>query len=110
MDNIQWNDLTSKQKSFTFTEKSGFLIELLSDITPDEVLSLFLKKKVMRLLVTKTNRHANQKSFQHPNSNKKMKTHYFRRNEKIYLTDDLNTDATNSMLVNGLHLKFSVFT
>ncbi|KAF7383554.1 hypothetical protein HZH66_012904 [Vespula vulgaris] len=88
----------------------SLITELLSDITPDEVLSLFLKKKVMRLLVTKTNRHANQKSFQHPNSNKKMKTHYFRRNEKIYLTDDLNTDATNSMLVNGLHLKFSVFT
>ena len=65
LDNIQWNEFTNKQKSFTFTEKSGLLMELPSDITPGEVFSLFLNEKVISLLVTETNSCADQKLLHH---------------------------------------------
>ncbi|KOX80110.1 hypothetical protein WN51_09014 [Melipona quadrifasciata] len=32
LDNIQWNEFANKQQSFTFTGKSGFLMELPSNI------------------------------------------------------------------------------
>ncbi|KOX75170.1 Neuroligin-3 [Melipona quadrifasciata] len=54
LDNIQWNEFANKQQSFTFTGKSGLLMELPSNISPGEILSLFLDEKVMSLLVTET--------------------------------------------------------
>ncbi|KAK1137698.1 hypothetical protein K0M31_002194 [Melipona bicolor] len=54
LDNIQWNDFANKQQSFTFTGKSGLLMDLPSNISPGEVLSLFLGEKVINLLVTET--------------------------------------------------------
>ncbi|KOX76492.1 Division abnormally delayed protein [Melipona quadrifasciata] len=45
LDNIQWNEFANKQQSFTFTGKSGLLMELPSNISPGEVLSLFLDEK-----------------------------------------------------------------
>ncbi|KOX78918.1 hypothetical protein WN51_08677 [Melipona quadrifasciata] len=54
LDNTQWNDFANKQQSFTFTGKSGRLMDLLSNISPGEVLSLFLDEKVISLLVAET--------------------------------------------------------
>ncbi|KOX70228.1 hypothetical protein WN51_05664 [Melipona quadrifasciata] len=48
LDNIQWNEFANKQQSFTFTGKSGLLMELPSNISPGEVLSLFLDEKLAR--------------------------------------------------------------
>ncbi|KOX79355.1 hypothetical protein WN51_09193 [Melipona quadrifasciata] len=48
LDNIQWNEFANKQQSFTFTGKSGFLMELPSNISPGEVLSLLLDEKTLR--------------------------------------------------------------
>ncbi|KOX79100.1 hypothetical protein WN51_09910 [Melipona quadrifasciata] len=45
LDNIQWNEFANKQQSFIFTGKSGLLMDLPSNISPDEVLSLFLDEK-----------------------------------------------------------------
>ncbi|KAL2736885.1 piggyBac transposable element-derived protein 4-like isoform X1 [Vespula squamosa] len=90
------NEFTSKQKSFIFTEKNGLLMELLSDVTSDEVLSLFLNQKVISLLITKTKKYADQKSPQHPNWKEKMETHYFQRNENIYWAVHLNGPSINA--------------
>ncbi|KAL2714360.1 piggyBac transposable element-derived protein 4-like isoform X1 [Vespula squamosa] len=49
LDNIQWNEFTNKQKSFTFIRKNRLLMELSSDIAPGEVL-LFLNEKVLSLV------------------------------------------------------------
>ncbi|KAK1124409.1 hypothetical protein K0M31_006769 [Melipona bicolor] len=54
LDNIQWNEFANKQQSFTFIGKNGFLMELPSNISSGEVLSLFLDEKVISLLVTET--------------------------------------------------------
>ncbi|KOX79630.1 hypothetical protein WN51_02896 [Melipona quadrifasciata] len=54
LDNIQWNEFANKQQSFTFTGESGLLMELPSNISPGEALSLFLYEKVISLLVTET--------------------------------------------------------
>ncbi|KAL2735669.1 piggyBac transposable element-derived protein 4-like isoform X1 [Vespula squamosa] len=90
------NEFTSKQKSFIFTEKNGLLMELLFDVTSDEVLSLFLNQKVISLLIPETYKYADQKSPQHPNWKEKMETHYFQRNENIYWTVDLNGPSINA--------------
>lgn len=62
---IQWNEYANKQQTFPFTGKGGLLMDLPSDITPSEVLSLFLNEKVINLMVTETNRYAEQKLLQH---------------------------------------------
>ncbi|KAK1120072.1 hypothetical protein K0M31_020496 [Melipona bicolor] len=54
LDNIQWDEFANKQQSFTFTGKSGLLMDLPFNINPGEVLSLFLDLKVISLLVTET--------------------------------------------------------
>ncbi|KAK1137291.1 hypothetical protein K0M31_001804 [Melipona bicolor] len=54
LDNNQWNEFANKQQSFIFTGKSDLLIDLPSNISPGEVLSLFLDEKVISLLVTET--------------------------------------------------------
>ena len=64
LDNIQWNEFANRQQSFLFTGKGGLLIDLPSDIRASEVLSLFLDEKVISLLVTETNRYAEQKLHQ----------------------------------------------
>ena len=65
LDNIQWNEFANRQQSFPFTGKGGLLVDLPSDISASEVLSLFLDEKVISLLVTETNRYAEQKLHQH---------------------------------------------
>ncbi|XP_029054531.2 piggyBac transposable element-derived protein 4-like [Osmia bicornis bicornis] len=60
-DNIQWKEFTGKQKSFEFTGKSGLLVELPSNITAGETLSLFLNEQVIDLMVKETNRYAENK-------------------------------------------------
>ena len=64
LDNIQWNEFANRQQSFPFTGKGGLLIDLPTDIRASEVLSLFLDEKVISLLVTETNRYAEQKLHQ----------------------------------------------
>ncbi|XP_017795068.1 PREDICTED: piggyBac transposable element-derived protein 4-like [Habropoda laboriosa] len=54
-----------RQQSFPFTGKSGLLLDLPSGISPGEVLSLFLNETVISLLVTETNRYAEQKLLEH---------------------------------------------
>lgn len=61
LDNIQWNEFANRQQSFPFIGKSGLLLDLPSDISPSEVLSLFLDETVISLLVIETNRYAEQK-------------------------------------------------
>ncbi|KAI4476608.1 hypothetical protein M0802_014850 [Mischocyttarus mexicanus] len=65
LENIQWNEFVSRQQSFPFTGKSGLLLDLPSDISPGEVFSLFLNETVISLLVTETNRYAEQKLLEH---------------------------------------------
>lgn len=65
LENIQWNEFDSRQQSFPFTGKSGLLLDLPSDISPGEVFSLFLNETVISLLVTETNRYAEQKLLEH---------------------------------------------
>nr|XP_012151017.1 PREDICTED: piggyBac transposable element-derived protein 4-like [Megachile rotundata] len=64
LDNIQWNEFANRQQTFTFTGKSGLLMDLPSDISASEVLSLFLDEKVISLLVTEPNKYAEQKLHQ----------------------------------------------
>ncbi|KAL2732076.1 hypothetical protein V1478_004398 [Vespula squamosa] len=71
-------------------------MELLFDVTSDEVLSLFLNQKVICLLIPETYKYADQKSPQYPNWKEKMETHYFQRNENIYWAVDLNGPSTNA--------------
>ncbi|XP_015598053.1 piggyBac transposable element-derived protein 4 [Cephus cinctus] len=61
LDHIQWNEFSNRQQSFTFTGKSGLLMDLPSDIRASEVFTLFLNEKLISLLVTETNRYAEQK-------------------------------------------------
>ena len=63
LDHIQWNEFTNKQQSFTFTRKCEFLMELPFNITPEEILSLFLDEKIINFLVA--NKYADQKLLQH---------------------------------------------
>ncbi|XP_043505738.1 piggyBac transposable element-derived protein 4-like [Polistes fuscatus] len=56
-----WNEFAKRQQSFTFTGKSGLLMDLPSDIKASEVLLLFLDENLISLLVTETNRYAEQK-------------------------------------------------
>ncbi|KAI4481596.1 hypothetical protein M0802_013906 [Mischocyttarus mexicanus] len=65
LENIQWNDFDSRQQSFPFTGKSGLLLDLPSDISPGEVFSIFLNETVISLLVTETNKYAEQKLLEH---------------------------------------------
>ncbi|KAL2732161.1 piggyBac transposable element-derived protein 4-like isoform X1 [Vespula squamosa] len=76
--------------------KNGLLMELLFDVTSDEVLSLFFNQKVISLLIPETYKYADQKSPQHPNWKEKMETHYFQSNEHIYWAVDLNGPSINA--------------
>ncbi|KAK1117351.1 hypothetical protein K0M31_016723 [Melipona bicolor] len=51
LDNIQWNEFANKQQSFTFTGKSGLLMDLPSNISLSEVLSLGGNKPIRRMCV-----------------------------------------------------------
>ncbi|CAK9810760.1 PiggyBac transposable element-derived protein 4 [Anthophora quadrimaculata] len=64
LDNIQWNEFANRQHSFSFTGIGGLLMDLPSNISASKVFSLFLDEKVISLLVTETNRYAEQKLHQ----------------------------------------------
>lgn len=64
LDNIQWYEFANRQHSFSFTGISGLLMDLPSNISASKVFSLFLDEKVLSLLVTETNRYAEQKLHQ----------------------------------------------
>lgn len=71
-------------------------MDLPSDISPSEVLSLFLNEKIITLLVTETNRYAEQKLLEH---------------EKVYWTDNLDESSTNTaqeMWVKGSYIQFLI--
>lgn len=67
-DHIQWNEFDGRQQSFTFTGKSGLLMDLPSDIRAS-VFSLFLDENFISHLVTVTNRYAEQKLQQETTDN-----------------------------------------
>ncbi|KAK2577102.1 hypothetical protein KPH14_006269 [Odynerus spinipes] len=99
LDNIQWNEFANSQQSFPFTGKDGLLLDLQSDISASEVLSLFLDERVISLLVTETNRYAEQKLHQ-GETNEHARLSRWKpttcRNYKIYRTDDLDGSSTDT--------------
>ena len=64
LNNIQWNEFANRQQTFSFTGKSELLMDLPFDISASEVFSLFADEKVISLLVTETNRYAEEKLHQ----------------------------------------------
>ncbi|KAI4476206.1 hypothetical protein M0804_013792 [Polistes exclamans] len=68
-----WNEFANRQRSFTFTGKSGLLMDLPSEISASEVLSLFLDENLISLIVTETNRYAEQKLQQETIKNARFK-------------------------------------
>lgn len=60
LDSILWEEFAGRQQSFLFTGKNGLPVDLPSDISASEVLSLFLDEQVISLLVAETNRYAEQ--------------------------------------------------
>ncbi|KAI4473753.1 hypothetical protein M0804_015201, partial [Polistes exclamans] len=73
LDHIQWNEFANRQQSFTFTGNSGLLMDLPSDIRASEVLSLFLDENLISLIVTETNRYAEQKLQKETTENARLK-------------------------------------
>ncbi|XP_055910454.1 piggyBac transposable element-derived protein 4-like [Eupeodes corollae] len=59
-DNVRWMEFSSRQKTFTFTGKSGFLIDVPSTISCLEAFYLFVDEEVIQLIVLETNRYAEQ--------------------------------------------------
>ena len=93
-------------------------MELPSDITPEEVLPLFLDEKVTSLLVAEMNRYANQKFFQHASTEHARIKRWKRTTsaeiktfiELIIWMGLVQTPRTqHGPMVNGPYLQFSVF-
>ncbi|KAI4476225.1 hypothetical protein M0804_013765 [Polistes exclamans] len=73
LDHIQWNKFANRQQSFTFTGKSGLLMDLPSDIRASEVLSLFFDENLITLIVIEANRYAEQKLQQETTEHARLK-------------------------------------
>lgn len=59
-DFVRWTEFSSRQKTFPFTGRSGFLTDIFSTISCMEAFGLFVDEEVIQLLVHETNRYAEQ--------------------------------------------------
>lgn len=61
LDNNQWEEFSEKQKSFPFIGVHGLLKDLQDNIRPAEAFSVFIDEEITNILVTETNKYAQQK-------------------------------------------------
>lgn len=54
----KWNEFSDRQKSFSFSETSDLIRQLLDDINQHDVFSLFVDNDIINLLALETNRYA----------------------------------------------------
>ncbi|XP_015437540.1 PREDICTED: piggyBac transposable element-derived protein 4-like [Dufourea novaeangliae] len=57
----EWNEFSGRQKSFSFSETGGLIRQLPGDVHPYDVFALFVDDEIIDLMVSETNRYAEQK-------------------------------------------------
>lgn len=58
--NATWTEYVGRHKQFTFTGRTGIQKNIADDVTPLDVFNLLVDEDILRLIVTETNRFAEQ--------------------------------------------------